>query len=341
MQILIIKHGALGDVVRTSYFAAALRRRHGKALTLTWITAPSARPLLQFNPHVDRLVTDFAECRGTRFDHVYSLDDEVEVVRAASALDYRAITGAFLDPAGQRVYTDDAREWFDMGLLSRFGKDRADEIKRTNTRSHGQIFSAMFGVDEVTPTFHGDPDLASWARTWRGSAAPMIGINPFAGGRWPAKELLPQELDALVSALLDGPDGVGPKGRLVLLGAGADHDKNRALADRMRADRILVPNTDDSVLRLAAIIGALDYLITSDSLAMHLAIGQRIPFLAFFSPTSAAEIDTFGFGVHVVSTASDYCSYRKDADNRSITAARLLEAMRGQRSPRAAASGAA
>jgi heptosyltransferase-2 len=78
-------------------------------------------------------------------------------------------------------------------------------------------------------------------------------------------------------------------------------------------------------LRLAAIIGCLDYLITSDSLAAHLGIAQGIPFTAFFAPTSAVEIDTWGYGRAVVSTAADYCSYRKDADNSSINAERIID----------------
>jgi heptosyltransferase-2 len=67
-------------------------------------------------------------------------------------------------------------------------------------------------------------------------------------------------------------------------------------------------------------------LISSDSLALHLGIAQRVPFVAFFAPTSAAEIDDFGLGVKITSTSTDYCSYKKDADNSSLTADRLLEA---------------
>jgi heptosyltransferase-2 len=81
------------------------------------------------------------------------------------------------------------------------------------------------------------------------------------------------------------------------------------------------------VQHLAAAVSRLDYLVSSDSLALHLAIAQGVPFTAFFSPTSAVEIDDWGIGTKVVSTAPDYCSYRKDADNGSITARRILEAI--------------
>jgi heptosyltransferase-2 len=79
------------------------------------------------------------------------------------------------------------------------------------------------------------------------------------------------------------------------------------------------------------VISALDLLITSDSLALHLGIAQRIPCTAFFAPTSAAEIDSFGLVVKVLSTSADYCSYRSLADNSSITASRILTAASGLR----------
>ena len=79
------------------------------------------------------------------------------------------------------------------------------------------------------------------------------------------------------------------------------------------------------MMRLAALVGTLDYLITSDSLALHLAVAKSVPFLAFFAPTSAAEIDVGDFGTKLVSTAPDYASYLANADNRSITSERILD----------------
>ena len=49
--------------------------------------------------------------------------------------------------------------------------------------------------------------------------------------------------------------------------------------------------------------------------------------VVFFAPTSAAEIELYGRGEKVVSTSADYCSYKADADNSSITAERLCAAV--------------
>lgn len=323
-HILVVKHGALGDVVRTSYFARALREKFGDSLRLSWLTAPAAAPLLRFNPHIDDLWTAFPEAQPFRFDRIYSLDDEREVLEGVARLDAAATTGALLRD-GRPGYTDDAAGWFDMGLLSRFGKARADELKKLNRRGHAEIFSEIFGVPGVQPHFFGNPRLERWAEQVLAGHARVVGINPFAGGRWPSKELRLPELSALIDAIIAGESAFGPRCAVVLFGAGSDHARNRALAAARPGAPILVPNTDDSVLRLAALVGRLHTMISSDSLAMHLAIAQCVPTVAFFAPTSAAEIDDFGLVRKVVSTAPDYCSYRKDADNTSVTARRILD----------------
>jgi heptosyltransferase-2 len=333
MHLLIVKRGALGDVVRTSYFARALKKKFGPGLRLSWITAPASADLLRLNPHVDDLWFDFEQARTFRFQRIYSLDDELDAVTAVAALDSDAVTGAILQN-DRPTYTSDAAEWFDMGLLSRHGKQRADELKKLNQRSHAQIFSTIFGVEQVKPEFYLDEACRRWALAALPKATCRVGINPYSGGRWPSKELLPAELRRLISRLLDGSTPLGAGAAIVLIGAGHDFEKNSALVAELGSQDVMAVCTDQSVQHLAAAIGGLDYLVSSDSLALHLAIAQNVPFTAFFSPTSAAEIDDWGIGTKVISTAPDYCSYRKDADNRSISADRILEAV--GRNPRLA-----
>lgn len=156
---------------------------------------------------------------------------------------------------------------------------------------------------------------------------PAIGISPFAGDRWPSKELPAPELAALIGALL-GPSGpLSTPGSIVLIGAGPDRAKNQALAQASADPRVHVADTEASPLHLAALIRQLDFVISSDSLAMHLAIAQGVPTVAFFAPTSAVEIDDFGRLSKVASTASDYCSYKKHADTTTITHRPLLNAL--------------
>jgi heptosyltransferase-2 len=326
MHFLVVKKGALGDVVRTSYFAKALKDKLGAGLRLSWITAPMSADLLRLNPHIDDLWFEFSQAQPFRFDRIFSLDDEMDTLQGVAALQTAAVTGAQLTD-GRPDYTPDAAEWFDMGLHSRFGKQRADELKKLNQRSHAEIFSKIFGIEHVRPEFYVDEPAQQWARDALPAAQPLVGINPYSGGRWPSKELRSEQLNVLITRILNGDSPFGANPSIVLIGAGQDLAKNQAVVAQHQSPRLSAICTDASVQHLAAAVGRLDYLISSDSLALHLGIAQNISFTAFFSPTSATEIDDWGIGTKVVSTAPDYCNYKKDADNSTITAQRIIEAI--------------
>ena len=61
-------------------------------------------------------------------------------------------------------------------------------------------------------------------------------------------------------------------------------------------------------------------------MALHMGVALERRIVCFFAPTSAAEIELYGQGEKVWSTAPDYCSYQPDADNSTITPARLADA---------------
>ena len=81
--------------------------------------------------------------------------------------------------------------------------------------------------------------------------------------------------------------------------------------------------TENALLDFAALVGLCDVLVASDSLALHLAVALSVRVVAFFAPTSAAEIELYGRGEKVASTAPDAGSYRRDADNSSLTPDRI------------------
>ena len=47
----------------------------------------------------------------------------------------------------------------------------------------------------------------------------------------------------------------------------------------------------------------------------------------FFTVTSSAEIDNFGNGCKIISDSPDYCSYKNNADNSTITSEKLFNAL--------------
>lgn len=342
-RIAILKTSALGDVLRTTSILPGLARRHPE-MEVTWLTAGAAADLVERHPLVDQvelvdplddssIVAAGQRMGASSFERVLSFDDEQGLCALATALAGDrpgVVTGAYLDADGVRRYTPDVAPWFDMGLLSVHGKQEADRLKLTNQESHPAIFARMLGIEMGEPELPLPDAALAFAEQFAEAGGladrgPILGLNTGAADRWPSKRLPVEQVAELVR-LVDAQRG-GRVGFL-LLGGPQEQQRNASIRAAIGgAVHLVDAGTDHSISRFAALVDRCDALVTSDSLGMHIAIARRVAVVAFFAPTSAAEIELYGRGQKVVSTAADYCSYRGDADNSTITAGRLTEAV--------------
>jgi heptosyltransferase-2 len=125
-------------------------------------------------------------------------------------------------------------------------------------------------------------------------------------------------------------DALGSNVRFAILGGVLEAERNRRIVELLGAVEdlsVVDGGTNNGLLEFAAQVACCDVLVSSDSLALHMGVALERPVAAFFAPTSGAEVDLFGRGRSIRSTSSDYCSYRPDADNSSITPERLCSAV--------------
>lgn len=324
-NILIVKFGALGDVVRTAYLLPALAAKHPDA-RIWWLTSNGAVELLRFNPYIYQIATPtcgFESLAAQKFEFAVSLDDEREVLGRLAQLKVGHVVGARLE-GEVRTYCSASAPWFDMGLISRFGKAAADELKRKNLCEHHFFLGGMLDIEVKLPSFFNSNALQERVGGLFGPEWFHIGLNSGSGARWPSKQL-PIPVAADLTRRLIGLRIDGMPVKVWLLGGKDEAVRHEQILQECPTGQVVDPGFDQNILEFAARIRAMDFLISSDSLALHLGIAQRVPNLSFYAPTSAAEIGTFGSGVKVVSTSPDYCNYKPDADNSSITVGRLFE----------------
>lgn len=340
MRLLILKTGALGDVLRSTSILPGLAKAN-PGLEVTWVTAPAAEALVSNHPLVRRVlcvapdnskaVAELSESlSGESWDWVLSFDDEEPLCRLASNLTTNKLSGAYLTKAGDRAYTDDVSEWFGMGLLSRDGKQAADLLKVQNQRSHPQIFASMLGIEMGAPKFPLSDKALTAAASFAADSSlrrrgRVIGLNTGAGGRWRTKAMAEDQAQGLAARLHTALDG---QVTFLMLGGPDERERNERLGSSMAAagQAVVHAGTSNTLMDFAAKLSLCDLLVVSDSLALHIALARKVPLVSFFAPTSAAEIELYGLGEKVISTAPDYCSYRPDADNSTITAERVGEA---------------
>ena len=125
MNILILKLGATGDVVRTT----TLLRRFCDHVS--WITEAKNAGLLR-NTSLDLRCLTWEErgaAKDRSYDLVVNLEDTLEAGRFIETLDYRQLFGAYIDGQDLVRYSDDSKHWFDLSLISRFGCKEADKAR--------------------------------------------------------------------------------------------------------------------------------------------------------------------------------------------------------------------
>ena len=135
MKILILKLNATGDVVRTT---PLLRCLHGE---ITWITARNNLSLLDgLKGNLRSLCWEDRESiRGDEYDLVINLEDETELAAFVKSIRHRQLFGAYMNGSNKISYTEDSRRWFDMSLISVYGKREADSLKFQNRRTYQEL----------------------------------------------------------------------------------------------------------------------------------------------------------------------------------------------------------
>lgn len=303
-RVLIVKLGALGDVVRTASLLPGLPRMFGgEAPFVTWLTAPAALPLVERMRGVHRALPYGEESlfrlRAERFDLVLGLDKEPGPAAVASMVAAADRKGVGLSRYGTPYPLNaEAEYYFRLGLDD-------DEKFHRNEKSHPHLLYEAIGLDYEGERYELElrpEDVAGAARVFEGwradvpSAGPILGLNPGAGGVF-AKKNWPE---ASYVALMRRVAAARPGTRFLLLGGASEAPiLARILASVPDLDARSA-GTDHPLGTFTAIVDRCDAVVCGDTLAMHLAVARGRGVLAMFGPTCASEIDLFGLGEKLV-----------------------------------------
>lgn len=148
MRTLIIKLGAIGDVVRTTVL---LRELEGE---IYWLTKKHSKDFLN-SDRISQIYfmddeNNINELKNKEFDLVINLEEEINVLKLLKQIKMRRIIGVFLDEENKIDYSPESKYWFDMSRISKFGLLDADQLKKENKKSVPQIYIEMIGKE-----FHG------------------------------------------------------------------------------------------------------------------------------------------------------------------------------------------
>ena len=340
MRVALIKVRALGDVLRTTALLPGFRRLD-PSLKLTWITAKEALPLVSSHPDVSEAVDlnglSRSSWRHRYYDWVVSLDDDRDSCRLAAELPQNRLSGAYEDQNGCLRYTPDLECWFGMGLLrseSDGGLPLANRLKRENSRAYGEIFYTGLTLQPPIerPNLFVPAREEEWAHQWMvGSGLfekAVVALSTAAGSRWQFKSWGEQQTAQLARRLADDL-GLG----IIITGGPAEASRNARIVSLANRSHVVAAPTDLSLLSFASLLQQCCVLVTSDSMSMHMGIALQRPVIAFFGPTSDAEVDLFGLGEKIVTPLSCSRCYLANCEVRphcmeSISVGELYDAVK-------------
>jgi len=293
-RILIVKLAAIGDVLRTTSILPALRQKY-PASEITWVTKANARPFLKGNRLVDRVLAVEENYLDYLLNESFStgicLDADPQSATILSIARCEERFGFVADPAGKvKPANEGATEWWLMGVN--------DAVKKRNRKTYQQIMYEICGLPLPTArpqltlaAEHEGPARAIRQEANLRNSSKIIGINTGGGGRWQLKKWTLEGYVGCINLLKQRHPEVG----VLLLGGPEEIELNRRILDAV-GDKVVDGGCHNSLLEFAALIQAVDVLLTSDSLAMHIGVALQKPTIVLVGPTSPWELDVFGCG---------------------------------------------
>ncbi|MDK9699020.1 MAG: glycosyltransferase family 9 protein [bacterium] len=322
-HILIVKLGAMGDVIRTTPLLHRLKKEYPR-YAIHWLTDfPDAVPRA---PWVDRVYKYDARSivilEQFSFDRVYCLDKDVEAVaitervRAKHKFGYRLKDNAVVPVLATVVGKDAAkaaRHKWETGLF--------DDTSKANTQSYQQEIFAICGYE-----FTNEEYIVPVAQTipFELPTGKRIGLNTGCGGRWPSR-LWPEEYWVkLIEALR--AKGYSP----VILGGPEEHEKNLRLQSVTNAPYYgTMP-----LAQFDALQGSMDVVVTAVTMAMHLAIGRKRRLVLFNNIFNKHEFVLYGRGEILEPEPACKCYYANECPHggcmQNLSVERVLAAIERQ-----------
>lgn len=290
MSVLIIKLGATGDVVRTT---PLLRRFDGP---VSWVTAENNLLLLEEIEREVRCVSweNRHRVADTAYDLVINLEDDRETSWFLKELKFKQLFGAYSNGHDRLAYTSDSRGWFDLSLISTYGREEADRLKLLNRRTYQELIFKGLGLGFSGETYYLPPSRPTGLKG-------DVAISSTAGPVWPMKQW-----------------------------AYYDELKNELESAGLKVN---ILQSRPSLLEHLADVQGHRCVVSGDSLPMHLALGSDVRCVSIFNCTSPWEIYGYGLQEKIVSPVLERFFYKRGYDRSATTAisvATVIDAVMAQ-----------
>jgi lipopolysaccharide heptosyltransferase I len=290
MKILIVRLGALGDIVHAIPAAAALRAALPDA-QIDWMVEAKHRPILDLVTVIDRVVPleapTFAgwadavrRARQVPYDIAFDLQGLMKsavLARASGATRVAGFSIWHLREKAARPFYSETDAGSSEGTEAAHDDEPEPHVIHKNLR-----LLRVAGVHTTQVEF----PLASVPSRALAAVRTAIGDAPFAlinpGAAWPNKRWPPERFGELATFLRD----VRGLQSIVLWGPGEEALAQSVVDASSRAATVSPPT---EIADLVALSRAADLMVSGDTGPVHIAAAVGTPIVAIYGPTDPAR----------------------------------------------------
>ena len=277
MNILIIKLGAIGDVIRTTPLLHRLNKEFPHA-KIWWLThTPEMIP-----PSVDvpmkLALENIIFLRSIGFDILYNLDKDREACALAVQIAAKVKKGFTLVNGVCAPIDQSAEAKFFTGVF--------DDVNKANMKSYPQELFEICGF-----AFNGEKYILPFQpwkdKRWKlNRKKKTVGLNTGCGGRWTSR-LWPEKYWITAAKALKKAGF-----EVLLLGGEQEHKKNLKLAKASGAKYF----GHYPLNQFINLVDQCDLVVTAVTMAMHITIGLNKKIVLFNNIFNKHEFELYGLG---------------------------------------------
>jgi ADP-heptose:LPS heptosyltransferase len=290
-KILIIKLGAIGDVIRSTPILESIKKQYPEA-KVYWLThTPSIVPenvdvVLKFNSEGLTFLEE------VDFDIIYNLDKDKEACALINKLSSKVKKG-FILKEGIPFPADE-------GAVHKYFTGIFDDISLQNKKNYIEEIFEICGFK-----FNGERYILSsfsqYDNAWNlDKSKKIIGLNTGCGGRWTSRLWSNKNWIELAKTLIK------KNYEVLFLGGELEDEKNKYFADQTGGKYFGHFHLE----KFINLVGQCDLIVTGVTMAMHITIGLGKKIVLFNNIFNPYEFELYGLGEIIQPSKECKCFYK-------------------------------
>lgn len=289
-KIIIIKLGAMGDVIRTTSLLKSIKKKYGSHIKIVWLVNQESKDILKYNQDIDQILVynkdTILRIQQERFDVLFSLEIAPPGTLLANLVNANEKYGFYFDKDGHpSTFNKEATPYLNTVFSNKINM----KTKKTYQESMFEICKLKYEKHSYS-IFLNEEENEYAKKLLKYKGEKLIGINVGAGGRWQSKSWHQSKTIELIKLI-----NKNTKYKVILLGGKQEDSLKKEIIQKLKKFKINVLENDsnNSVREFMAVINLCDIIITNDSLALHIAIGLNKKTIALFFCTPNWQIEPY------------------------------------------------